>query len=85
MLLSRVQIDLEIERGRYGRMSLPIEERQFKLCSMWMIQAVECEPRFLIHCPFYSTCRDKLYEKLTQMHYIINAVNDQRKFTWLLN
>ena len=44
--------DLEIERGRYGRKSLPIEERRCKLCLSMMIQAVENEQHFLLHCPY---------------------------------
>ena len=77
--------DLEIERGRYARKPLPITERRCKLCSEWMIQAVEDEEHFLLHCPFYLTQRMKLYEKLRQMHYNITEMNDAEKFTWLLS
>ena len=53
--------DLEIERGRYVRKLLPITERRCKLCSEWMIQVVEDEKDFLLHCPFYLNRRMKLY------------------------
>ena len=77
--------DLETERGRYARKPLPITERRCKLCLEWMIQAVEDEEHFLLHCPFYLKQRTKLYGKLRQMHYNINETNDVEEFTWLLS
>ena len=41
--------DLEIERGRYGTKSLPVNERICKLCNEGK---VEDEFHFLIQCPF---------------------------------
>ena len=77
--------DLETERGRYARKPLPITERRCKLCLEWMIQAVENEEHFLLHCPFYLKQRTKLYGTLRQMHYNINETNDVEEFTWLLS
>ena len=78
-------LDLEIERGRYGRKPLPIEERLCKLCLDMKIQAVEDEIHFLLHCPYYTKQREHLFEKLTQMHYDLNLLEDSDKFLWLLS
>ena len=77
--------DLEIERGRYGRKPLPIEERLCKLCLSMRIQAVEDEIHFLLHCPYYAKQRQRLFEKLTQMHYDLYLLEDSAKFIWLLS
>ena len=77
--------DLEIERGRYGRKSLPIEERRCKLCLSMMIQAVEDEQHFLLHCLYYAKERERFFEKLTQMHYNLDLLDDLAKFNWLLS
>ena len=63
-------LDLEIERGRYGRKPLLIEERLCKLCLDMKIQAVEDEIHFLLHCPYYTKQRERLFEKLTLTTFI---------------
>ena len=78
-------LDLEIERGRYGRKPLPIEERLCKLCLDIKIQAVEDEIHFLLHCPYYTKQTERLFEKLTQMHYDLHLLEDSDKFIWLLS
>ena len=78
-------LDLEIEKGRYGRTPLPIEERLCKLCLDMKIQAVEDEIHFLLHCPYYTKQRERLFEKLTQMHYVLHLLEDSDKFIWLLS
>ena len=77
--------DLEIERGRYGRKPFLVEERRCKLCLGMRIHAVEDEIHFLLHCPYYAKQRQRLFEKLTQMHYDLYLLEDSAKFMWLLS
>ena len=72
--------DLEIERGRYGRKPLPIEERYCKLCLDMRIQAVEDEQHFLLCCPSYAEQKGRFFEKLEQMHYSLGSVEDSDLF-----
>ena len=71
-------LDLEIERGRYGRKPLPIEERLCKLC-------LDMKIHFLLHCPYHTKQRERLFEKLTQMQYDLHLLEDSDKFIWLLS
>ena len=78
-------LDLEIERGRYGRKPLRIEERLCKLCLDMKIQDVKDEKHFLLHCPYHIKQRERLFEKLTKMHYDLHLLKDSDKFIWLLS
>ena len=51
--------DLEIERGRYGTKSLPVDER---ICKLYNEGKVEDEFPFLMQCPFYLGERASLLE-----------------------
>ena len=77
--------DLEMERGRYGRKPLPIEERYCKLCLDMRIQAVEDEQHFLLYCLNYAEQRGRFFEKLEQMHYNLGLLEDSDKFVSLLS
>ena len=77
--------DLEIERARYGRKPLPIEEKYCKLCLDMRIQAVEDEEHFLLYCPSYAEQRGRFFEKLEQMHYNLGLLEDSDKFVWLFS
>ena len=46
------------------------------------IQAVEDEIHFLLHFPYYAKQRQRLFEKLTQMHYDLHLLEDSAKFIW---
>ena len=49
------------------------------------IQAVEDEIHFILHCPYYAKQRQRLFEKLTQIHYDLYLLEDSAKFIWLLS
>ena len=68
--------DLEIERGRFRGLLLPIAEKVCKLCSL---QAFESNKHFLVECLIYMKQRKRLYKKLADMHYDINEKENSEK------
>ena len=74
--------DLEIERGRYGTKSLPVNERICKLCNEGK---VEDEFHFLMQCPFYSEERASLLEHTHTNFENTHSLNDYDQFIWLMS
>ena len=74
--------DLEIERGRYGSKSTPVNKRICNLCSDGK---VEDEFHFLIECPFYMHERNSLFEYIFLHFANVAQLNDYDKFIWLMS
>ena len=73
---------MEIERGRYGSKSTPVNQRICKLCSDGK---VEDEFHFLIECPFYMYERNSLFEYVFLHFANVAQLNDHDKFIWLMS
>ena len=73
--------NLEIERGRYVKPSIPPDKRYCRICK----NGAETELHFILVCKEYCDLRDKLFKICTL--FIDNFLNlhDDLKFTYLLN
>ena len=74
--------DLEIEGGRYGTKSLPVNEGICKLCNEGK---VEDEFHFLMQCPFYAEERASLLEHTHTNFENTRSLNDYDQFIWLMS
>ena len=70
---------LAIERGRYTRPKLHINDRTCNICG-----TVEDEIHFLIHCPLYNHERDATFSNITRTHPEFHDLSDENKFIFLL-
>ena len=70
---------LAIERGRYARPKLHINDRTCNICG-----TVEDEIHLLIHCPLYNHERDATFSNITRTHPEFHDLSDENKFIFLL-
>ena len=77
--------DLEIERGRFNRQPLPIEQRVCKQCQTDKVKIVEDEKHLLMQCPAYSSQRTTMMNKLTQKFPNFALIDESEQFVWMMS
>ena len=73
-------LQLHIETGRFNNTKL--EDR---VCSMCETNNIEDEFHFLCICPYYSSERLKLYNKVMHGNPVFEQLDDREKFNLLMN
>ena len=72
--------DLEIERGRYSRPYVPVENRICKLCNV----TTESDDHFMLNCTEFNEHRETLFTKIDRLDPNFLELNDDDRFKYLM-
>ncbi len=75
-------LPLEIERGRFCKPCIPLNER---LCSLCNLHLVEDEEHFITKCSLYVDLRNELFTHCKSLDAEFENKNDTEKFNLIMS